>query len=187
MIPFRPHGPFKVAVKNGGIDKAKEKEFWLEVEEAQQGLSGAVGCYLFAIRAGRGVRPWYVGKTEKASFKKEVFQDHKFKIYWTALGERRKGTALLYFVAKYTPGGRLAKPAKKAGYTSVRTLEELLIGTCLSRNPKLVNTKTTKYFKELQVPGYMNESPGARSKAGKSLAALLGVAKNVRSKESLPD
>ncbi len=141
-----------------------------------------MGCYIFAIRAGRGVRPWYVGKTE-AAFKKEVFQDHKFRLYWEALRERRKGTALLYFIAKHTPQGRLAKSSKN-GHSSVGTLEELLIGTCLLRNAQLVNKKATKHFREIQVPGYMNESAGARSRKAKSLAQLLGVAKNVRSTET---
>ncbi len=87
MIAFQPHGPFEVPILSGGLDKSREGAFWRKVEESEPGLPAAVGCYIFAIRAGRGVRPWYVGKTE-AAFKKEVFQDHKFRLYWEALRER---------------------------------------------------------------------------------------------------
>jgi hypothetical protein len=179
MITFEPYGPFKVPIESGGIDKSREREFWDTVEDTNPGLSTAVGCYLFAIRAGRGVRPWYVGKTEKAGFKKEVFQDHKFRLYWEILKGRRKGTALLYFLAKHTHGGRFAKPSAN-GHSSIGILEELLIGTSLLRNSKLVNKRTTKHFRELQVPGYMNETPGARSQKARELAKLLGVAHNVK-------
>jgi len=99
-----------------------------------------------------------------------------FALYWEALRERRKGTALLYFIAKHTPPGRLAK-SSKSGHSSVGTSEELLIGTCLLRNAKLVNKKATKHFKEIQVPGYMNESAGARSRKAKSLAQCSALPK----------
>lgn len=179
MIAFEPYGPFKVPIQRGGIDKSREREFWDAVEDVAPDLPNAVGCYIFAIRAGRGVRPWYVGKTEKAGFRKEVFQDHKFRLYWEILKDRRKGTALLYFLAKHTGSGRFAKPSTN-GHSSIAVLEELLIGTSLLRNSKLVNKRTTKHFKELQVPGYMNETPGARSQKARELATLLGVGHNVR-------
>jgi hypothetical protein len=141
-----------VPIHGRGIDKSREREFWSNVEDREPGLSGAVDCYPFAIHAGRGVRPWYVGKTEKAGFKKEVFQDQKFRLYWDVLKDRRKGTALLYFLAKHTPSGRLAKPSTN-GHSSMGILEELRIGTCILRNSKLISRKTTKHFRELQVPG----------------------------------
>jgi hypothetical protein len=97
-----------------------------------------------------------------------------------ALSTRRKGTPVLYFLAKHTPRGRLAKPSVN-GHRSIRILEELLIGTCILRNSQLINKKATKHFRELQVPGYMNESPGARSREARSLAEVLGVAQNIRS------
>jgi hypothetical protein len=57
----------------------------------------------------------------------------------------------------------------------IRALENLLIGTCLLRNHKLLNAKQTKNLRGTVVPGYMNELPGARSKPAKDLAKLLGT------------
>jgi hypothetical protein len=85
MIKFLPYGPFNVPVLHAGIDGSREDEFWDNLERDETGLSEAVGCYIFAVRAGRGIRPWYVGKTEKAGFRREVFQDHKFRLYWQVL------------------------------------------------------------------------------------------------------
>src|ERR1035441_8309656 len=60
--------------------------------------------------AAKGERPWYVGKTEKHSFKGEVLTPHKLVLYNEALNLRKKGTPLLYLVARRTKSGRFAKP-----------------------------------------------------------------------------
>jgi len=176
---FEPFGPFKMPVDGVAIDSSREKEkrFWELVETECDGLPDAVGCYIFAIRAGKGVRPWYVGMTEKASFRKECWQPHKLLQYVGALQKRKKGTPVLYLLAKQTPSGRLTKPSKRR-LGAVHALEQLLINTCILRNSKLLNKKTTKHFRGIEVPGYMNESPGARTRHARRLANVLGVAKN---------
>ncbi|HET6843148.1 MAG TPA: hypothetical protein VFK06_15950 [Candidatus Angelobacter sp.] len=171
MTRFEPFGPFKMPVDGVIIDKKKESKLWEEVEGKRPGLSNAIGCYVFGIRAGKGVKPWYVGKAEKSSFRKETLADHKLLKYVLALQNRARG----YLLAKETTGGRLAKPGKN-GSRSIQALEEMLIGTCLLRNSKLLNKNNTKRHK-IEVPGYMNESPGARSTSARNLAYLLGTAK----------
>jgi hypothetical protein len=112
--------------KNGSlIDRRECAEFWARVEQASGGLSSAVGCYIFAIRAAKGALPWYVGKTEKHSFKGETWTPHKLDLYNEA--------AVLYLIAKRTKGGRFAKPRKR-GIGDIRALENLLLGSCLLRN-----------------------------------------------------
>lgn len=180
---FEPFGPFDIPVSGALIDRKREAEFWKTVDAIKHGLPDAVGCYIFAIRAGKGVRPWYVGKSEKMSFRKESWTPHKLLIYSEGLQLLKKGTPLLYFIAKRTKGGRFAKKGKN-GISAVRALEELLIGTCLLRNSRLLNRRTTKHYREIEVPGYMNESAGARSVRARSLAKLLGVSKKVVSKEA---
>jgi hypothetical protein len=157
------------------IDKKKESKLWEEVDEKRHGLSNTIGCYVFGIRAGKGVKPWYVGKAEKSSFRKETLADHKLLKYVLALQNRARGTPVIYLLAKETTGGRLAKSGKN-GSRSIQALEEMLIGTCLLRNSKLLNKNNTKRHK-IEVPGYMNESPGARSTSARNLANLLGTAK----------
>jgi hypothetical protein len=119
-------------------------------------------------------RPWYVGKTEKASFKKEAFQLQKLEHYRNVLKTHKRGISQLYLIAKVQDDGKLRRPGKN-GVRSIRKLEELLIGACLIKNPKLVNKSTTRHLKEIHVPGYMNETPGARSFEARHLAKLLGT------------
>lgn len=156
------------------VDSHAKKGFWSDVEQERTHLSSAVGCYVFAIRAAKGSRPWYVGKTEKGSFRGEVWTPHKLLLYNEALHLRKRGKPLLYFIARSTKGGKFAKP-RKGGIGDIRALENLLIGTCLLRNSKLLNAKQTKNLRGTTVPGYMNEQPGARSKPAKDLAKLLGT------------
>jgi hypothetical protein len=114
------------------------------------------------------------GETEKHSFKGETWSPHKLNLYNEALNLRKRGAAVLYLIAKRTKGGRFAKPRKR-GIGDVRALENLLIGSCLLRNRKLLNVKQTKHPRGIVVPGYMNEQLGARSVSAKNLAKLLGT------------
>ena len=174
MIDFQPFGPFKIPLSNGAPDRTRLKDFWLSAEDVLPGITGAIGCYIFAIRAGGGIRPWYVGKTDKGTFKGEVFQPHKLLIYGEVLRARKRGTPLLYFIVRQTPRGKLVKKRANGDRTTCQ-LEELLIGSSLLRNPNLANKRTTKHFREMRVPGYMNEAPGSRSREATRLAHLLGT------------
>ena len=174
MSKYEPFGPFKMPRSGSLVNKHEFRQFWSDIEQQSPRLSGAVGCYIFAIRAGRGAKPWYVGKTEKGNFKGETWSPHKLNIYSDALNVRKRGTPLLYLIAKRTTVGRYAKP-RKGGIGEIRALENLLIGICLLRNRKLLNAKQTKHLKGIVVPGYMNEQPGARSVSATSLARLLGT------------
>jgi hypothetical protein len=171
---YEVFGPFEVHRSGSLVDRSTFAAFWRDVERQCSGLPSAVGCYVFAIHAAKGERPWYVGKTEKHSFKGEVLTPHKLVLYNEALNLRKKGTPLLYLVARRTKSGRFAKPGK-AGIGDVRSLENLLIGTCLLRNKDLRNVKQTKHPRAIVVPGYMNERPGARSKPARHFAKLLGT------------
>jgi hypothetical protein len=172
MSRYEPFGPFEIPTKGRLIDRFESAQFWEEVRRRSFGLPGAVGCYVFAIRAGKGAKPWYVGKTEKGNFKGETWSPHKLNIYNEALSGRKRCTPLLYLIAKRTSSGRYAKPRKR-GIGEIRALENLLIGVCLLRNRELLNVKQTKYPKGIVVPGYMNANRGARSAPAKDLAKLL--------------
>jgi hypothetical protein len=169
MSRFEPFGPFDMPFDGAHIDTELAKEFWQSVEDAREGLQDAIGCYIFAIRAGRGTKPWYVGKTER-SFRQEVLQPGKLLLFSKHLDSHKGGAPVLYLIAKQTSGGRFAK-----GSRSVGTLEGMLIGKCLARNHRLLNKKDTNRFLKIEVPGYMNEPRGARSAPAKELAKLLGV------------
>ncbi len=72
MTSFVVHGPFDIDFeKRKGGRVLLFDEFWAEDSDAKY-VEGERGCYVFAIRTGRGTTPVYVGKATK-SFKQETF------------------------------------------------------------------------------------------------------------------
>jgi hypothetical protein len=109
---FVPHASIEIQRQEKGliaIDKESMGALWSRVDELEEGLSGGIGCYIFSIRAGKGILPWYVGLAERQSFRKECFTSHKLIHYNYAIA-KRKGTPLLTLVAKYTPKGKIVNP-----------------------------------------------------------------------------
>ena len=101
MSMYRGFGPFQIPRDGSIVDSHACRDFWKDVEREHSGLPAAVGCYIFAISAAKGARPWYVGKTEKNSFQGEVWTPHKLLLYNEALHKRKKGKPLLYFNSSY--------------------------------------------------------------------------------------
>ena len=83
-------------------------DFWGQAELAHQGLRSGVGCYIFAVRAGKGITPWYVGQS-KGAFEKECFAYQKQAIYREVMDDIAKGTPILFLIVRMTPKGRLSK------------------------------------------------------------------------------
>jgi hypothetical protein len=132
MTQFTCHGPFKVHTTKlpGGksITPVQIKSFWDE----NQNYTSQIGCYVFAMRAGKGITPLYVGKATK-SFVQEAFASHKLAKYLPALSTYKSGTPVMFFVAY---------PAKKKGGTNLKhiaALEKFLIQQAVIANPFLLN------------------------------------------------
>jgi hypothetical protein len=173
---FEIFGPFQLPRRDRQIDDSKLgiEGFWASVGEEEEGLSGACGCYVFAMRAGQGIVPWYVGLTSKMSFRRECFQTSKLLIYSKAVHATQKGAPLLYLVAKRTPGGKFGK-ASKNSQRDIVFLENVLIRHGLKRNEALFNRKKTKFLKTMRVPGILNSTKGKPSRAVISLRRALGL------------
>ncbi|HKF53590.1 MAG TPA: hypothetical protein VKB26_14845 [Candidatus Acidoferrales bacterium] len=129
-------GPFKVPcyVGNGGrtITDDGVKDFWLQNKKYEN----RKGCYVFAIRAGKGFTPGYVGKATKR-FGKEVFEYHKLTRYQQVLVDYARGTPVLFFlVAKKKKG--------KPNNSQISKIEKYLIDLAITANPNLLNQKGTK-------------------------------------------
>lgn len=107
MYKFKPYGPFEVPIEDGCVVASEMKDFWKAIEKMHPGLQDAVGCYIFGSRARNSSRPWYVGKTERMSFKREAFLQ-----YQEALKGRTRGTSLLYLIPRVTAAGKFRKPGK---------------------------------------------------------------------------
>lgn len=168
-VDYDIHGPFDVTRSGRLVDKSAKakREFWDSVEETTEGLSAAVGCYVFCI----GKKPWYVGLAEKQSFKSECFQPHKINAFNSAL-DQMHGRPYLIFLSKLTSTKRFAKPTVN-GHRATRFLEDLLIGMALASNSRLENIRGTKFTKELVVPGIINTPKGKGKK--KSVQVLKDV------------
>ena len=83
MPTFEVKGPLKVPTYDGKaakiVDSDRLGEFW----NLSGGLAQRRGCYVFAVRASKGIRPIYVGRATKR-FKSEVFAPHKLEKYQRA-------------------------------------------------------------------------------------------------------
>lgn len=174
---FFPHASIEIRRQPNGLiaaDKQSLADLWSRVEtELENGLPGGIGCYIFSIRAGKGVLPWYVGLAEKQSFRKECFTSHKLAHYNNAIA-KRKGTPLLTLIAKYTPMGKLVNPTGNE-HRDVRFLETMLISSCLWRNTDLYNVRDTKLLREMVVPGFLNTPKGKAASSVSDFRALVGA------------
>jgi hypothetical protein len=106
--------------------------FWA----ANTDLAKKRGCYVFGIRAGKGLTPGYVGRATK-SFKQEVFAHHKLTRYQQFLADYQKGTPVIFFLVVPTKKGAL-------NASHLRDLEIFLIQTGLAANADLLNIRGTK-------------------------------------------
>lgn len=174
---FFPHSSIDIPRHENGLiaaDKESLGVFWSRVDiEIQESLSSGIGCYIFSIRAGKGILPWYVGLAEKQSFRKECFAAHKLNHYNMAVAGR-KGTPLLTLIAKYTPGQKLVFP-NGSEHRDIQFLETMLISTCLRRNSELFNIRDTKLLREMTVPGLINTPQGKAHTSVTDFRELIGV------------
>lgn len=178
-MDFKVYGPFRMPRTDSGLiaaDAAQKKVFWSSVEDADEGLSEACGCYIFTILpSGGGAKPWYVGMTCRLGFRGECFQSRKINLYNSAIAGYDRATPQLFLVAKSTRSKATFAKASSNGHADIKELEEILIGVAYSRNQRLLNMRGTKFLKRLVVPGVMNSPPGNPGVAASKLKEVLGL------------
>ena len=174
---FFPHTAVEIPRQQNGhvaADKESMSLFWATVDsQPEDGVSGSIGCYIFSVRAGRGILPWYVGLAEKQSFRKECFTSHKLVHYNNVLASQ-KGTPMMTFISKYTPGGKLLNPTGNE-HRDIKFLERMLISNCLQRNPCVSNARDTKLLRDMVVPGLLNSPTGMPPSSVSAFKTLIGV------------
>ena len=151
------------------------KSFWANVEEVSPGLSRACGCYIFVLRYGKNLMPWYVGKAERQAFVHECFTPSK-KLIFNDVLIKKNGTPLLYFIPRKTAKGAFSKPTKNK-YADIEFLETMLIGMALERNPNISNIQKTKLLRNIRLPGVINSPQAAPTKPVRELRNILGLSK----------
>ena len=156
MYCYETFGGFDVPRKTGATKKVLNfsspalKGFWEVVENESPGLPEACGCYIFSIKAGQGITPWYVGQS-KTGFRKECFQSHKRNHFHEVVNKHVKGTPILTFIARLTPNNKFKDTLDKP---EADFIEQQLIQYALVKNPELINVKNTKLPKQIQIPGF---------------------------------
>ncbi|MCY4383387.1 MAG: hypothetical protein OXE44_09590 [Nitrospinae bacterium] len=176
---YETYGEFEVPRKQTPKGKVFDdstkviNDFWEMVDQQTPGLSKAQGCYVFAIKASKGIKPWYVGQTKK-TFKDECFQPQKKAHYNNVINNTGKGTPVMILVARHT-SEKKTKLSKALPLSEANFVEQLLISQSLSANSELVNTKNTSFIKKIQIPGVLNSPKGKPSIGAKLLKSLLGI------------
>jgi hypothetical protein len=159
-------GPFKVPIYVGkggrSITDDGVKEFWRTNKKYEY----RKGCYVFAIRAGKGYTPGYVGKATKR-FGKEVFEYHKLTRYQQFLVDYARGTPVLFFlVAEDTRG--------KTNNSQISKIERYLIDLGATANPNLLNQRGTKPPK-WGIQGVIRGGKGKVTSVTKAFRKMLGI------------
>jgi hypothetical protein len=161
-------GPYPVPFYRGkagrSITDEDVRSFW----KTNPNLAHRRGCYVFGVRAGRGMTPGYVGSATK-TFKQEVFAPHKLNRYQQFLVEYARGTPILFFVLA---------PSKKGApnATHIKELEDFLIQTGVAANSGLLNIKGTK-AEEWGIAGVLRGGRGKPSKDARDFRKIMKLGK----------
>jgi hypothetical protein len=140
---------------------------------AVPGLEDAIGVYIITIKHGSSAKPWYVGKTDKGFGKRIRGHADSRKLFAGLAGNAPKGQVELIFLARRSRDGDGFKRPSKNDSPSADALEHLLIGSCFAKNRLLLNVQRKNLYRELRVPGYMNDGKGKPSSSASSLRKLL--------------
>ena len=172
MMRFHTYGPFRIRVQPNGLIGKNPEGFWQTVETSNLRLPEAKGCYVFGIRGsgGKTIRPWYVGRTNKLGFGRECFTTHKLNHYNNALADYKKGTPFLFLIPRLNRSGNIYGGTTSS---SIKFLENYLIGLAITSNQDLRNTYSTKAFRQVQLPGFLNSPQGMPTTATSALKRSL--------------
>src|SRR5574344_146006 len=165
---FLVDGPFEIAVTNykkaRRIEKQNIASLWNDGRIGAKKYQGQTGCYIFVMRAAKGYRPNYVGKTAN-TFKIETSEPHKLDIYNRVIASK-KGTPCFFLI--------VAPKATKAVKEEIDELETRLISWARKVNKNLENIKKNK--DSWSIAGVFNShGSGKGSSAAKSLKFLLKI------------
>ena len=147
---FDVEGPFDLSLHTPKnlITEQTKKDLIDQLEIKRPGLSKAVGCYVFSVRAGKGYTPHYVGQACKLSIPGEALNFANCAKYNKRLAEIKKGTAVIFLITQLTPTGKLRKQSINKS-TTINFMEEWLIANALGKNSKLINTQKTRFLRNI--------------------------------------
>jgi hypothetical protein len=166
VTPFEVHGPYDVPFYRGNAGRIVQAEGKQRFFKTHAAFANRVGCYVFGMRAGRGVTPVYVGKTRK-NFGAECFEPHKLGKYNQCLADYERGTPILYLLVLPVKRG----PRNEA---HIKELESFLIQTGVAVNPDLLNVRGTKRA-DWGITGVLRSGKGRPSDAAAGFRGMMGL------------
>ena len=174
IVNFETYGPFALDWEDDA--HRWRANFWSEIEaqEKYEGLSSAIGCYVFCLRYNSNYVPWYVGQTiNKQGFKGEVFESHKIDHYNELMEEKPRHKPYLMFFPLMTGEYWNFSKNRSQGKGQIEWLETTLIGMAYQANPDLRNSAKTKHFRSVYINGIMGEQDYGRKTNDARAAAKM--------------
>ena len=178
--PFETFGPFPLKREQDyAISTDDIKDFWDEVTEKEAGLESAIGVYIISVRHGTSSKPWYVGKTDTGFRTRLVGHAASLRLFPGLNSRAPKGHLEVLFIAQRTRDGKGFKSPRKSRRKSKKTknsidfLENLLIGACFAQNKDLLNVQKMAKYRDVSVPGLMNDPKGKPKHPAEYLRKLL--------------
>ena len=166
MTSYKVHEPLEISCEKTKSGRALVfEDFWSRHSKAGE-LADKRGCYVFALRTGRGLKPLYVGKALK-SFQKETFAATNLKRFQNGFASCGKGTPVVFFVAHPGDNGRLDA-------REIEQVEEYLIQVGAAKNPELENVKSMRH-PTWSIQGVIRSGQGKRSRAEQSFRRLFDM------------
>jgi len=165
MIIFEPFGPCEIPVEKPASSRLIKEDlsgFW----ERYGNIASRVGCYVYAIKTGRAIVPFYVGMTTK-TFQEECFTSHKLNHYHRAMGYYSRGKPVISFLVYPLHPGPVNKKA-------IIELENFLLQAGMAVNPALRNIRGC-IEPCWGIKGIVRSGPGARSKDAHDFAKMMHV------------
>lgn len=164
------HGPIEISYASHGRGTSKritpdDKQRFLD-DLKTLGLSRKHGCYLFALRAGKGYSPWYVGKATKG-MEQECMGVYQLNYYNDVLYKDHKGTPVMFFVA---PRDGKAKVPRQV----CDEAETLLIQSAYFKNRDIRNVQKTK-VPEWTISGVVRASRGEPAPTAQKFRRMMGL------------
>jgi hypothetical protein len=144
----------KTGSKGKLIDKKCMSTFWDSV-----GSGDSRGVYVFGVRAPRGFKPLYVGRTKKQNFRTRIGQHVQSSVGFNKmLVGVRKGVPVLFIIARVGKG--------RSSNSAIDELESDFINYAFARNKYLHNDRGIKK------PKYLIKGFGIRGKPPKEVVGL---------------
>lgn len=168
MSTFIVKGPFEVPVK---IQKTGAKT--IDKEELDKLASrcptfGEIGCYVFSLKAAKGSKPLYVGKTEKQTISNEAFGWRNKNLVNEALNDQKRGKLQIWTVTQHNARGPKNKSA-------IGEIEKVITSWAIEKNPNLLNSHNTKKGDSWSIKGVQSSSRGIRPQEAIAFRKMMGL------------